>query len=55
MFRIFGVQVVVGIAFLFVVWLRNRKDFPLRLSNLALGIVCSLAILMGNAVLQFAT
>ncbi len=55
MLWIFGVQIVVGIAFLFVPSLRNRTDFPHRLSNLALAIVCSLAIRMGDAVLQLAT
>lgn len=45
MLAVFAVQVVVDVLFLALVWSTRHPDFEHRLTNLALGLACSAAVL----------
>ena len=45
MLAVFGVQVVIGTLFLAFAWLGRHPDLGHRLTNLALGVACSGAVL----------
>lgn len=54
MLAVFSVQVVVEAFFLIVALLYRHADFEHRLTNLALGLLCSFAVLAFDYWLQFA-
>ncbi|CDY74710.1 hypothetical protein BGLT_03652 [Caballeronia glathei] len=54
MLAVFAMQVIVEIAFLAGAWLTKHHDLGHRLSNLMLGIFCSLVVLGFDLALQYA-
>jgi hypothetical protein len=54
MIAVFVMQVVVEIAFLAAAWLTKHRDVGHQLSNLMLGIFCSVVVLGFDLALQYA-
>lgn len=54
MLAVFAVQVVVEALFLVVAWLYRHADLEHRLTNLAMGLLCSFAVLAFDYWLQAA-